>query len=285
LATPLYRECFLRIGSNVPALIAQRRISETREVQARETGRLASGDKILRAAYDPSGLAISETMRSRSRSLQQATRNTNDGVSMLQVAEGSLSVVHDLGKRLKELALQAATDTYNDHDRSSIQKEFQALLSEVKRVTSSSEFNGNKLLNGSGRTYDLQVGIHGDAETSRMSYDLKNALATIKDLSLNSINVYSKGSAQNSIMKLDNFIESVSSGRAYLGSFQNRLTSASSNLETMDLNTQASRSKIRDADYAQSSAEKVKSEINGAASIQMLQITSKLPQNVLKLIG
>lgn len=275
----------MRIGSNIPAQIAQRRISETSAVQARETSRLASGDKILRAAYDPSGLAISETMRSRSRSLQQATRNTNDGVSLLQVAEGSLSVVHDLGKRLKELALQASTDTYNDHDRSSIQKEFQALLSEVKRVTSSSEFNGNKLLNGSGRTYDLQVGIHGDAQTSRMSYDLKNALASIKDLSLNSINVYSKNAAQNSINKLDNFIESVSSGRAYLGSFQNRLTSASSNLESMDINTQASRSKIRDADYAQSTAEKVKSEINGAASIQMLQITSKLPGNVLKLIG
>ncbi len=266
-------------------MIAQRRISETSAVQAKETSRLASGDKILRAAYDPSGLAISETMRSRSRSLQQATRNTNDGVSLLQVAEGSLSVVHDLGKRLKELALQAATDTYNDNDRASAQKEFQALLNEVKRVTATSEFNGNKLLNGSGRTYDLQVGINGDAETSRMSYDLKRALSSINDMSLNSINVYSKSAAQNSITKLDSFIESVSSGRAYLGSFQNRLTSASSNLTSMDLNTQESRSKIRDADYAQSTAEKVKSEINGAASLQMLKITGNNSQNVLKLIG
>ena len=275
----------MRIGSNVPSLIAIRRINETREVQAREVSRLASGDRILRAAYDPSGLAISETMRSRSRSLQQANRNTNDGVSLIQVAEGSLSVIHDLGKRLKELALQAASDTYNDSNRSAAQKEFQALIDEVKRVTASSEFNGNKLLNSSGRTYDLQIGIHGDAETSRMSYDVKNALGSIIDLSRYNINIYSKNAAQNSIMKLDSFIESVSSGRAYLGSLQNRLTSASSNLESMDLNTQASRSKIRDADYAQSTAEKVKSEINGDASIKMLQMTSQLPQNVLKLIG
>lgn len=275
----------MRIGSNVPAMIAQRRMDETRQVEEREAQRLASGDRIMRAAYDPSGLAISETMRARSRSYQQANRNTTDGVSLLQVAEGSLSTIQGLGVRLKELAMQSATDTYQDSERSFIEREFRGLVDEVKRVAGNTEFNGTKLLDGSANSYDLQVGIHGDPETSRMSYDLKKVLSSFSNLGVSGASVASKGAAQAALGNVDRFIHQVSQGRAFLGSFQNRLLAASSNLSVMDENTQSSRSKIRDADVAASAAERVKAQINGEAAHMMLQKTTAVPANVQKLVG
>lgn len=275
---------FLRIGSNVPSMIAQRRMDETRQIQEREGQRLASGDRILRAAYDPSGLAISETMRSRSRSLQQANRNTVDGVSLIQVAEGSLATIQDMSVRLRELAMQSATDTYNDDQRSFIQREFQGLVGEVERILAITEYNGTRILDGSTKNYDLQIGIHGDANSSRLSYDLKKILENFSNLSVNGTSVSSKFSAQNSLGKLDSFIQQVSHGRAFLGSFQNRLLTASANLQTMDENTQAANSKIRDTDVAQAAAERAKAQINGEAAIMMLKKTTLVPQNVQKLL-
>tara|TARA_R110000868_G_scaffold204946_3_gene453162 strand:- start:28290 stop:29123 length:834 start_codon:yes stop_codon:yes gene_type:complete len=276
---------FLKIGSNIPSMVAQRRISETRQIEERESVRLSSGDRISRAAYDPSGLAISETMRARSRSFQQATRNTNDGVSLLQIADGSLGEIHSLGARLKELAIQSSTETYNDSDRANIEGEFSQLLNEVKRITKNTEFNGNKLLDGSSNQYDLQVGIDGDANSSRMSYDMKKVLSSFNNLSISGVSVASKGSAQASLSRLDTFIDKVSKGRAYLGSFQTRLHSAGNNLSIMDENIQASRSKIRDTDYANSTAERVKAQITQGAATTMLKQTNIAPENVLKLIG
>jgi len=275
----------LRIGSNIPSMVAQRRINETRQIGERESVRLSSGDRISQAAYDPSGLAISETMRARSRSFQQATRNTNDGVSLLQIADGSLGEIHSLGARLKELAIQSATETYNDSDRANIEGEFSQLLNEVKRITKNTEFNGNKLLDGSSNQYDLQVGIDGDANSSRMSYDMKKVLSSFNNLSISGVSVASKGSAQASLSRLDTFIDKVSKGRAYLGSFQTRLNSAGNNLSIMDENIQASRSKIRDTDYANSTAERVKAQITQGAATTMLKQTNIAPENVLKLIG
>lgn len=266
-------------------MVAQRRISETRQIEERESVRLSSGDRISRAAYDPSGLAISETMRARSRSFQQATRNTNDGVSLLQIADGSLGEIHSLGARLKELAIQSSTETYNDSDRANIEGEFSQLLNEVKRITKNTEFNGNKLLDGSSNQYDLQVGIDGDANSSRMSYDMKKVLSSFNNLSISGVSVASKGSAQASLSRLDTFIDKVSKGRAYLGSFQTRLHSAGNNLSIMDENIQASRSKIRDTDYANSTAERVKAQITQGAATTMLKQTNIAPENVLKLIG
>lgn len=275
----------LTIGSNVPSMVALRRIDETRQVEERETIRLSSGDRIQRAAYDPSGLAISETMRARSRSYQQANRNTTDGVSLLQVAEGSLSTIQSLGTRLKELAMQAANDTYSDPERVIMDREFRGLVDEIKRVTMNSEFNGTKLLDGSANLYDLQVGIHGDAQTSRLNYDLKKVLNSFSNLSVSGLGVGSKGSAQGALGRVDSFIQQVSQGRAYLGSIQNRLISAGANLSIADENTQASRSKIRDADVAQASAERFKSQINGEAARMMLQKTTQTPGMVQKLLG
>ncbi len=275
----------MRIGSNIPSMVAQRRINETRQIGERESVRLSSGDRISQAAYDPSGLAISETMRARSRSFQQATRNTNDGVSLLQIADGSLGEIHSLGARLKELAIQSATETYNDSDRANIEGEFSQLLNEVKRITKNTEFNGNKLLDGSSNQYDLQVGIDGDANSSRMSYDMKKVLSSFNNLSISGVSVASKGSAQASLSRLDTFIDKVSKGRAYLGSFQTRLNSAGNNLSIMDENIQASRSKIRDTDYANSTAERVKAQITQGAATTMLKQTNIAPENVLKLIG
>lgn len=266
-------------------MIAMRRMDETRQIQEREGQRLASGDRILRAAYDPSGLAISETMRSRSRSLQQANRNTTDGVSLLQVAEGSLGSIQAIGVRLKELAMQSATDTYNDSERSFIEREFKGLVDEIKRVAATTEFNGTKILDGSANSYDLQIGIHGDPESSRLSYDLKKVLSSFSGLGVHGASVMSKASAQGSLGKIDKFIQQVSQGRAFLGSFQNRLLAASSNLSIMDENTQSSNSKIRDTDFAVATAERVKAQINGEAARMMLQKTTTVPQNVQKLLG
>jgi len=266
-------------------MIAQRRMDETRQVEEREAQRLSSGDRIMRAAYDPSGLAISETMRARSRSYQQANRNTTDGVSLLQVAEGSLGTIQNIGVRLKELAMQSATDTYNDSERSFIDREFRGLVDEIKRVAGNTEFNGTKLLDGSANSYDLQIGIHGDPETSRMSYDLKKVLSSFSNLGVSGASVGSKGTAHMALGRVVKFIQQVSQGLAFRGSFQNRLLAASSNLSVMDENTQSSRSKIRDADMAASAAERVKAQINGEAARMMLQKTTAVPANVQKLIG
>ncbi len=250
----------------------------------RQNRSLATGDRIHEAAVDPSGLIISEGMRSRIRSLGQAQRNANDTISLIQVAEGNLSEIQSMAIRLKELALQAANDTLGDEDRGRSNIEFQNLKREIKRIITVSEFNGRKLLDGSDGKYEFQVGIHDNAGTDRVNYDISKLLRSADQVSLSTGSIASKGSSMAMLPKIDNMLTEVSGSRAFLGGMQNRVTATISNIETSKINTSDSNSRIRDTDIAKATSERAVSQIKTDASTGFLGHANTLPGRVANLI-
>lgn len=275
----------MKVGTNPLSLLAQRRLGQVVNRQEEENIKLSSGDRIYRAAFDPAGLAISEGMRARTVSNQQAQRNVNDGISLLQVAEGTLSVLHDIGGRLKELAMQAANDTVGPHERMIANKEFSNLKQEIQRLTSSTKYNGNHVINGKGSVYDIQIGIGNNSKEDRISYDLQSVLASSNNFGLNNVDITTKEGARTSFSSIDKMIGEVSSSRAKLGSAMNRMDSALHSLQIHDENTQASRSKIRDADIAAEASNRAKDDIIKSATLDMLKLVNKSPERVAKLLS
>ncbi len=275
----------MRVSTNVSSMVAQRILKGHTHDESRENVRLSSGDRIVSAAYDPSGLAISEKLRAKTRSLYQAERNTNDSISLVQVAEGSLGVMHDMSQRLRELAMQASTDTVSDIDRAIIDKEFQSLKQEVKRLTESTTFNGNHIINEKGSVYDLQIGIGGDSFNDRLRYDMKRVMDAKGNFGIDSVSLKSKEGAQNSLGAIDKMMTSISSSRAELGAISNRMGSIIQNIQVSRENTESSKSKIRDVDVAKEAAERMKTQIAGNATTAMLSIANNTPSNILKIIG
>ena len=260
--------------------MAQRRLGETSEVNQKESIRLSSGDRIAKAAYDPSGLAISETMKSKIQSYSQAGRNTQDGISLLQVAEGGLTTISDLAIRMKELALQSANGTYSDSDRSFIDREFQSAKKEMTRIIQGTEFNGKKLLDGN-IDYDIQVGIHNEKSTNRLTYELSKDFQEGKQLGVGTLRARNSGEARESLEEINSVIQKISKGRSLIGSVMNRMDSINKNISITKENLSASNSKIRDADFVQSTAEKAKAKINQSASELMMNVTSQSPRAVI----
>lgn len=275
----------MRVSTNVSSMVAQRILKGHTADESRENIRLSSGDRITSAAYDPSGLAISEKMRAKTRSLYQAERNTNDSISLVQVAEGSLGVMHDISQRLRELAMQAATDTVSDMDRAIIDKEFQQLKLEIKRLTESTTFNGNHIINSKGSVYDLQIGIGNDAFNDRLQYDMKRVLDSRNNFGIESVNLKSKEGAQNSLGSIDKMMTSISSSRAELGSISNRMNSVIQNIQVSRENTEGANSKIRDVDVAVATASRMKTQISSQATSAMLSIANNAPSSILKILG
>jgi flagellin len=264
-------------------MLAIRNFKNVSTTQQAAQSKMSSGDRILSAATDPSGLAISETMNATVRSQSQAKRNINDGVSLLQVAEGSLSDLSNLGIRLRQLAIQAASDTVNDEARKMADYEFRSLKEEVKRITVASQFNGNKILDGS-KVYDLQVGTNNDAFQDRISYDLSKIMDAKSNFGLDSIDLRSKHSAQRSIAKVDVMMQQVGESRAKIGASQNRLESMFNNLQISHENLSGAKSQIRDADIAKESATSVNSSIQKDATVMMMQTVNANPSRILKLL-
>ncbi|MCK6595533.1 MAG: flagellin FliC [Bacteriovoracaceae bacterium] len=275
----------MRVSTNVNSMVAQRILKGHTIDESRENVRLSSGDRITSAAYDPSGLAISEKLRAKSRSLYQAERNSNDAISLLQVAEGSLGVMADMSQRLRELAMQASTDTVSDMDRSIIDKEFQSLKNEIKRLTESTKFNGNHIINDKGSVYDLQIGIGGDAFNDRLRYDMKRVMDSSNNFGIGNVDLRSKDSAQNSLKAISSMMSQISSSRAELGAMSNRMTSVIQNLQMSKEGTAATNSKIRDTDVAKESAEKMKTQIAANATSAMLANANSTPSVILKLFS
>lgn len=275
----------MRISTNVPSIAAQRTLSETNRLKDSSLAKMSSGQRIGSASDDAAGLAISEKLKANIRGLNQANRNTNDGISLIQTAEGGLNEVSNILVRLRELSVQSASDTVGDSERKFTDLEFQNLKSEIERISAVTEFNGQKLLNGEGQKLDFQIGVNNVEGQDRISYDTQKVNAGISNLGISEVGVSSKEGARSSLADLDKAIEGISGQRAELGALQNRLTSTSSGLQIMSENLSSANSRIRDTDYAEESAKSAKYSILSNAGTSVLSQANASGNMAMKLIG
>ncbi|RYZ84634.1 MAG: flagellin FliC [Proteobacteria bacterium] len=275
----------LRIATNVSALNAQKNLGMNQRAMNTSMARLSSGQRINQASDDAAGLAISENLKAQIRGMRQANRNANDGISLVQVAEGSLNEVSNMLIRLRELGVQSASDTIGNTERKFLDVEYQQLKSEIQRVTESTNFNGYDLLNGTGGLIDIQVGVNNDPFKDRISFDSSAANATLESLGMVTESAATKEGAQLSLDVIDSALTSVNAIRANFGAIQNRLTSTSSNLLVYDENLSAANSRIRDADVAAESSEMMRNNILLQAGISVLGQANNSQQMALKLLG
>jgi flagellin len=274
-----------RINTNVASMQAQSSLNKVNRESQDSFAKLSSGQRITKAADDAAGLAISEKLKAEIRSAQQANRNVNDGVSLVQVAEGGLNETSNILVRMRELAIQSSSDTVGDSERGMANLEYQQLKSEMDRISQVTEYNGKKLLNGSDNKIDFQVGTGADEFKDRISLDTSVINSGIEAMGVEGVDVSSKEGAQSSLGALDSAIEKVSGQRAVLGSLQNRLTSTSNNLQVYTENMSAANSRIRDVDYAEESAKQARNQILTSAGTSVLAQANVSSQNALKLIG
>ena len=303
----------LRIKTNIASLNAQRRLMNTTKEMQGTMARLASGERINKSADDAAGLAVSENLRADVRSLMVAKRNANDGISLVQTAEGGLVETSNMLVRLRELAIQASSDTIGDRERQFLDKEFVQLKEEIDRVANSTEFNGTRLLVGSseppeGRenfanAFPLEIHVANEYYEIADGQEARNPINIIR-IDFQNINSYthgegslqlgeatdgtrvaSKENAQQSLGVIDQALYRVNDYRAYLGAVQNRLDSAIRNLGVQTENLEQSRSRIRDTDYALETAELTKSNIMQQAGTSILAAANAQPQIALGLLS
>ena len=268
------------VQHNLQAMNANRQLGITTSAQAKSTEKLSSGYRVNRAGDDAAGLSISEKMRSQIRGLNKASDNAQDGVSLIQVAEGALSEVHSILQRMNELATQAANDTNTTVDRGAIQKEINQLTSEITRIQSTTQFNTMDLLDGKFTGKSLQV---GSLAGQKISISISNMSASA--ISVNSLKVSSFSSAGSAMTKIQAAIDKVSEQRSYLGALQNRLEHTIANLDNISENTSAAESRIRDVDMAEEMVEYSKNNILAQAGQSMLAQANQSTQGVLSLLG
>lgn len=287
----------LVINTNVASLIAQRRLDVSSQNLQASMERLASGYRINRAADDAAGLSISQALVSQVRRMKQANRNTNDGISVLQVTEGALSVINDNLQRVRELTIQAANDTYSTSTRTAITNEIKSLLEDNDRIADAANFNGINLLDGSvGVTSPpalLQVGPSSDPITNTVDISsvLVDAGATGIGIiggtftSIATIDLDTNTAARNFLADVDTALQNINSRRASIGSYQNKLESVNANLDMSIENFSASNSRIRDIDVASESSSMVQNQILNQAATAILSQTNQLPQMMLQLLN
>jgi len=274
----------MRINTNIGALNAWKNLVVTDNLMAKSLEKLSSGYRINRAADDAAGLAISEKMKAQVAGLRQAVRNAQDGISLIQTAEGALSETHSILQRMRELAVQASSDTIEDADRDAIEKEITSLRDEIDRIANTTQFNGKPLLNGSFASTSLEILIGANAATQEIiSFTIPSMAAA--SLGIDSISVATIGDAKSAVSAIDTAIASVSDIRAKLGAQQNRLEHSINNLNTAAENLEAAGSRIRDVDMALEIANFTRHQILLQAGTAMLAQANIRPQAVLKLLG
>lgn len=275
----------MRVSTNIAALNAQRNlVSGQRQIQ-NSTAQLASGQRINRSADDAAGLAISENLKAQVRSNRQASRNANDGISLIQVAEGGLNEISNLVVRLRELGIQAASDTVGDIERGFANKEVQQLKLEIDRIANVTTWGKTKLLDGSAPVFDLQVGVFENPVDNRISWDGSQNNATLESIGIQEIDYSTKEGAQMALAQLDTASTQVNGMRANLGALQNRLTSTVDNLLIQDENLSAANSRIRDTDMATASSEMIRNNVLLQAGTSTLAQANQSTSLALKLIG
>lgn len=274
------------IATNNVALAVNRHLASTTEQLGKSYQRVASGQRINNAGDDAAGLAIGERLRAEIRSMTQAERNANDGISFVQVAEGGMTEISSLIIRLRELGIQAASDTLGDHDRRIINQEGQSLIQEVDRLANVTEFNGTFLLNGKAAhgVLEFQVGIRNN-DDDRIKFDASTLDVRAGQLGIDGLNFESIDGARDSLERVDDAMNKLFMSRASLGAMQNRLQSTVRSLDITKENLSFARSRITDTDFALETSELVRGNILQAAGISVLAQANALPGQALKLLN
>jgi flagellin len=282
----------VRIFNNIASLNAQRILGTNNERLAKSVERISSGIRINRAADDAAGLAISEALRSDIRASRQAVRNANDGISLINIAEGALNEQASILIRLRELASQASTGTVGSTERQTVQLEFDALRLEIDRISATTEFNGQKLVDGSlasgvssGNQIFIQVGIDSSVHSRiNLNNEINLTAVTASSLSIDTLSLTTSEGALSAMDTINSSIGSVTQGRGKVGAVQNRLARTISNLSIAVENLVAAESQIRDADIAHEVALLTRNQILVQASTAMVGQANLIPQSVLQLL-
>ena len=276
----------LRIATNIASQDVQKNLKSNSMEQEKEYARLSSGKRITKSADDAAGLAISKKLEANNRGLKMANRNANNAISLIQVAEGGLNESTNILTRLRELSVQAASDTVGEKERGFLDLEYQQLVQELDRTARTTTFNGMPLLRGESANgvMDFHVGAEG-GELNRISFDASFSDATIENLGIDSTTITDKNDASDNLIKIDEAIDKVSAYRANFGSIQSRLQSTISNLDIAIVNQDAARSRIEDADIAESAAKIASINIMKAAGTAVLSQANDIPMGAMKLIG
>ena len=278
----------LRINYNFESISAQRNLASTQGSFFKAIEQLSSGLRINKAADDAAGLAVSEKLKNQVRGLNQAQRNAQDGISLLQTAEGALNETHSLLARMRELAVQSSNDTLTTDDRLHIQDEVDQLLSEVDRISNATQFNKISLLTGTGVITGLNLHIGANTEPSptngsnQITISIANSNTT--GLSIAALSLETQGDANSAIDTLDAAIETISTTRGQIGAYQNRLDSMINSLGVASENAGAANSRIRDADVAKSVSEMVRTQILQQSTMAVLAQANQAPQMALQLL-
>lgn len=267
------------INHNMNAINSQRQMYKTSTSQSKASEKLSSGLRINRAGDDAAGLAISEKMRGQVSGLNQASRNAQDGISLIQTAEGALDETHSMLQRLRTLAVQSSNGTYVSTDRANIQAEVDQLTAEITEIAGKTEFNKMKLVNGSTGTVDFQVGANG---SQKITISMQSMAASA--LGVSSLSLSTASDAESAIATIDDAINSVSEFRAKLGAVQNRLEHTISNVDNSAENLQAAESRIRDTDMAKEMMEFTRTNVLSQATQSMLAQANAKPNQVLSLL-
>jgi flagellin len=275
----------LRINTNMLAINAHRNMRGTKLAMERTSEKLSSGLRINKSADDAAGLAISENLGGFIRSYGQANRNALDGISFVQVAEGGMNEVSNMIQRMRELSVQAASDTIGEKERGYLNREAQQLKQEIERIAQGTEYNGTYLLNGKGGVLEFQIGIKNDRFLDRIGYVAGETDVTLQALGLTTIDVADKEQARSGLQKLDDAIKILNSNRSNLGALQNRLNSTINNTEVAIENFSAAKSRIRDADFAAEAAEMARVAVMMQSGISVLAQANQSQNMALKLVG
>lgn len=273
----------LRISTNVPSLATQRNLTNVGTEAGKSYARLSSGQRITKSGDDAAGLSISNNLEANVRGLKMAQRNANDGISFVQTAEGGINEVSNILIRLRELSVQAASDTVGDNERGFLDKEMQSLKSEIDRIAQVTNYNGTALLNGEGKELSFQVGTSA-GEMNQIKFDPSKTNVKADALGVSGLSLASKDGALDSLGNIDEAIKRVNENRSDLGATQNRLHSSSNSIGIAVENLSEAKSRIMDTDIAAETSTMVKNQILQTAGISVLAQANSAPQAALKLL-
>lgn len=275
---------FLRINTNSASIAAQRALENNALEMESALARLSSGSRITKASDDAAGLALSELMKAQIKGLRAAERNAQDGISLVQVAEGGLNEANNILVRLRELSIQAGSESIGDKEREFIDYEVQQLKAELDRIAATTELSGRPLLNGEGSEISFQVGIKGD-ESSTITFDTSGFDVRTKTLEIDDLNVLSVDDAQDSLEYIDEAISRIVQARSEFGAAQSRFNSVTNTINVQTENLSAANSRIRDANIAEETSRLVRTQVLSEAALATIAASNANASRAIKLIA
>jgi flagellin len=274
----------MSIRTNIASLNAQRNLGNTQSTLDTSLSRLSSGYRITKAGDDAAGLGISTKLESQIRSYAQATRNANDGISVIQSTESALNETANILTRLRELAMQSASDGIGNTERGYVNQEASQLINELERIAQVTEYNGTALLTGSSTALDFQVGV-ANTTNDRIQFTAVNATTGTSGLNVSGLSLAGKASAQSALATIDAALAKVSDARSLIGAAGNRLESSIRNIQAFAESLSAANSRIKDVDVAEETSRLARSQILSQAGVSVLAQANQMPQLALKLLG